>query len=537
MVKHGPQLEQSIGVSPAMSVASYLKMDQRSLDIESVFQRYKFENVDSPVHQFVRYPVVTNIHLENLAFVHRSVPNMNVSLTEVQKTVMSNERLEFLGDSWLGAFVAYILYRKYPFSDEGALSRIKNAIVNNNNLEKLSQKLGFKERLKENIPHSKMKIKDKSFKQYADCVEAYIGALVIDRFSAEFLDVVDWIEELSQGQFDTLGGTMEKKPLNKNAKGGLGNYLQSNKLGTKIKYFCLNNQSPFTSEVRLGDIFLGRGEGQNVKEAEQRAAMEAIDDIDTIQKYSIRDMEDRDSVWPYVEKTHETTGYNIGHTETRTSSIDSIHEPGFTKGPKPNKSCKGLVTGSLPSLHDTIPIKKTHKRIKEVKIAANYTSKYEDVDKEELMNEIMKRMETLLHPTVGDVLANMLQDHQCSTSCSTDISESESGTSFPSATASKSSRKVFSLAGSLPPIIEPDSTGVDKIASSKLYAYMNRFHITPKYTFEKLPSGSFHCVCTAGEFATKLGEGDAKRRKIAQHTAAAQALRSKVLVDIAHAQR
>ena len=138
MVKNGSQLEQSIGVSPAMSVASYLKMEQRSLDIESVFQRYKFENADLSVHQFVRYPVVTNMNLENLAFVHRSVPNMNVNLTEAQKTVMSNERLEFLGDSWLGAFVAYVLYRKYPFSEEGALSRMKNAIVNNNNLGKLS---------------------------------------------------------------------------------------------------------------------------------------------------------------------------------------------------------------------------------------------------------------------------------------------------------------------------------------------------------------------------------------------------------------
>lgn len=455
MVKHGSRLEQSIGVSPAMSVASYLKTDQRSLDIESVFQRYKFENVDSPVHQFVHYPVVTNIHLENLAFVHRSVPNMNVNLTEVQKTVMSNERLEFLGDSWLGAFVAYILYRKYPFSDEGALSRMKSAIVNNNNLERLSQKLGFKERLKENIPRSKMRIKDKPFKHYADCVEAYIGALVIDRFSAEFVDVVDWIEELSQDQFNTLGGIMEKKPLNKNAKGELGNYLQFNKLGAKIKYFCLNNQPPFTSEVRLGDIFLGRGEGQNIKEAEQRAAMEAIDDIDIIQKYSIHDMEDRDSVYPYVEETHKTTGYNIGHTEIRSCSTDSIHGPGFTRGPKPNKSCKGLVTGSLPCLDDIISIKKTQKEIKEVQIAANYSSKYEDVDKEELMNEIMKRMETLLHPTVDDVLANMSissQDHQCSTSFSTDISEPASSISFSSATASKSSPKGCNLAGDLPPI-------------------------------------------------------------------------------------
>ena len=54
---------------------------------------------------------------------------MNVKLTETQKTMMSNERLEFLGDSWLGALVALILYQKYPTSNEGALET-KSAIVN-----------------------------------------------------------------------------------------------------------------------------------------------------------------------------------------------------------------------------------------------------------------------------------------------------------------------------------------------------------------------------------------------------------------------
>lgn len=381
-----------------------------------------------------------------------------------------------------------------------------------------------------------MKIKDKSFRQYADCFEAYLGALVIDRFSAEFLDVVGWIEELSQDQFSTLGGTMEKKPLNKNAKGELGNYLQFNKLDAKVKYFCLNNQPPFKSEVRLGDIFLGMGEGQNIKEAEQRAAMEAIDDIDTIQKYSIHAMENRDYECPYVEETYKTTSYNIGHTERRTSSTDSIHEPGFTKNPKSNNSCKGLAIESLPSLDDSMSIKKTRTQIKEVQNAANYSSKHEDVDKEELMNKIMKRMEALLHPTVDDVLANMSIPSR-GQQCLTDISESASNNSSLSSTASRSSPKGFSFASEPPPIIEPDSTGVDKIASEKLYAYMGRFHITPKYTFQKLPGGSFHCICTAGEFETKLGEGEAKRRKTAQHNAATQALQSKILVDIAHAQR
>src|SRR5664279_5721406 len=52
-----------------------------------------------------------------------------------------NERMEFLGDSILGASVAEFLYNKYPKQDEGRLSQLKSQIVSRINLAKWAKEI------------------------------------------------------------------------------------------------------------------------------------------------------------------------------------------------------------------------------------------------------------------------------------------------------------------------------------------------------------------------------------------------------------
>ena len=92
----------------------------------------------------------------------------------------------------------------------------------------------------------------------------YIGALVVNRFSTELRDIYDWIAELAQEQFKTLGPEMVKKPLNKNAKGELSELLQFNRLGQKLTYETLTSTSPFIVQVLLGDTVLAKGEGSSI---------------------------------------------------------------------------------------------------------------------------------------------------------------------------------------------------------------------------------------------------------------------------------
>ncbi len=57
----------------------------------------------------------------------------------------SNERLEFLGDSILGFIVCERLFRTFPESLEGDLTKIKSVVVSRDTCSRLSRQLGLAE--------------------------------------------------------------------------------------------------------------------------------------------------------------------------------------------------------------------------------------------------------------------------------------------------------------------------------------------------------------------------------------------------------
>src|SRR6516164_3417916 len=59
--------------------------------------------------------------------------------------LVSNERLEFLGDAILGAIVCDMLFRRFPDYLEGDLTRIKSIVVSRRTCAKISQELGIDE--------------------------------------------------------------------------------------------------------------------------------------------------------------------------------------------------------------------------------------------------------------------------------------------------------------------------------------------------------------------------------------------------------
>lgn len=413
-------VSQAIAESPSMLIANELLQKKETLDIQKMMDTHKFNVELNPVDKFIYYPVISDPKLENLAFIHRSYPNMNVKLTEVEKTIMSNERLEFLGDSWLGAFVAHIIYKKYPYADEGALSMMKNSIVNNSNLAKLSEVLGFKERLKANIPTNKMKIKDKFSKNFADCVEAYIGALVIDRFGNDLKEVEDWIAFLAEEQFKELGPEMVRQPLNKGAKGELAELLQTNTLNEKLTYVKLNDASPFRVRAMLGPNILAYGEGHNIREAEQRAAMTVLDNTPLLQKFCPFELETNSSCSKYlVEETDNftTTKHNIAtpvDKDTHKNKFIKIDSSSST----PNSQTSG---GTVPTEQQT-------------KITTGNS-----LNIDEITNKVISLLGSKLTDIVSTVVTEAVKNDTNNTSAAQDVVPVKETVASASMTASSSS--------------------------------------------------------------------------------------------------
>lgn len=124
-----------------------------------------------------------NLSLYKMAFRHKSVA---VVLKNGVKS--SNERLEFLGDAVLGSVVAEILFKIYPYKEEGFLTEMRSKIVRRANLNQLGKKLGFDE-LVEFDPKT-VNVTSKQSSLLGDAFEALIGAIYLDKgydFTKEFL--------------------------------------------------------------------------------------------------------------------------------------------------------------------------------------------------------------------------------------------------------------------------------------------------------------------------------------------------------------
>jgi ribonuclease III len=116
------------------------------------------------------YPV--NISLYKLAFRHSS------AASQIKKGVKdSNERLEFLGDSVIGAIIAEYLFKKFPYKDEGFLTKMRSKMVSRAQHNHIALKMGLNEFIEAN--NDRFGSKPSSIN--GDAYEALIGAIYLDK--------------------------------------------------------------------------------------------------------------------------------------------------------------------------------------------------------------------------------------------------------------------------------------------------------------------------------------------------------------------
>ncbi|MGD9856662.1 MAG: ribonuclease III [Planctomycetaceae bacterium] len=201
----------------------------------------------------------------------QALTHASISRTRLE----SNERLEFLGDAILGSIVCEELFQRYPESPEGELTRIKSVIVSRATCADISHMLKLDEFLLlgkgltggGRIPSSIA----------AAVFEALIGAMYLDGgrdVARDFVlrcldDQVTQVAELS-------AGTNHKSLLQQLAQKSFGE--------TPI-YHVLDEKGPdhskcFQVSASIGPRSFPAAWGPSKKEAEQRAASNALDQIE-----------------------------------------------------------------------------------------------------------------------------------------------------------------------------------------------------------------------------------------------------------------
>ncbi len=196
------------------------------------------------------------------------------SATEGKPVKFSYERLEFLGDSILGAIVANEAFHAYPELDEGGLTRIKVALVSGSSLANVADKLGFADIIV--FGSSERGTGRRGLHSALENVyEAVVAALFLDAG-------IDGAQEfVRRTLIPKMSLDMAKEP--ENPKSALQEKLQEE--GITPTYKLVETQGPphdrtFISQVFAGMKALASGMGRTKKEAESQAAKAALDKFD-----------------------------------------------------------------------------------------------------------------------------------------------------------------------------------------------------------------------------------------------------------------
>ena len=192
------------------------------------------------------------------------------SATEGKSVRYSYERLEFLGDSILGAIVSTVAFDRFHDLDEGGLTRIKVALVSGSSLAAVAESLGFAELIV--FGSSETGTGKRGLHSALENVyEAVVAALFLD---GGLPAAVDFVERTLVPRMSL---DMASEP--ENPKSALQEKLQED--GITPTYELVDTQGPphdrtFVAEVFAGETGLARGTGRTKKEAESQAAKSTL---------------------------------------------------------------------------------------------------------------------------------------------------------------------------------------------------------------------------------------------------------------------
>lgn len=201
-----------------------------------------------------------NKSLINLAFTHSSFKNIRNK---------NYERLEFLGDAIIDQTVSIWLFKKYPQSDEGTLTKKRSSLVNRDFLSMLGKKLQVMDviRIEQSVNINDPKVITNIA---SDVYEAIVGAIYLD---GGFKEVSNFIKR-------TLCLSEHLADEDVNYKGQLIEYCHTNNLSAP-QFIIVDSRGPehektFIIKVVISPDNSWRGIGSTKKSAEQDGAQRAI---------------------------------------------------------------------------------------------------------------------------------------------------------------------------------------------------------------------------------------------------------------------
>ena len=201
------------------------------------------------------------------ALVHRSFLN-----EQDDPSLASYDRLEYLGDAFLGWVAAAELYRLYPHYDEGELTRARASLVRGETLADIARSLGLGAHLLLGQGEEASGGRDRD-RNLAAALEAVIGAVLLDQGEETVRSLVlRWLGP----RIEAMGDSGAQR----DAKSALQEFLQGHGLPLPVYETVSDTGEPhdkeFVVRVLVDGRVMGAGTGRRRADAEQTAAREAL---------------------------------------------------------------------------------------------------------------------------------------------------------------------------------------------------------------------------------------------------------------------
>ncbi len=195
------------------------------------------------------------------------------SALDKEKTLYDYERLEFLGDSILGAITAMFLFKQYRDLDEGGLTRIKVSLVSGKSLSRVAQDEGIADCII--FGESETGTDKRGLSSALENVyESLVAALYLDGgMDAAYA----WVSRSLLTHADRKLASVPESP-----KSSLQELLQND--GKQPHYEIVSFDGPphdrtFFAQVFVDDDMIGEGSGKSKKQAEAAAAQAALETL------------------------------------------------------------------------------------------------------------------------------------------------------------------------------------------------------------------------------------------------------------------
>ena len=210
---------------------------------------------------------------QNITLLQNALTHSSYANERWHNSLLSNERLEFLGDSILGMAVAAYLYHNFPDRPEGDLTRMRADMVCETSLAMIANRLNLGQHLL--LGHGEERFGGRSRASIlADAVESVIAAAYLDGGIEAAKGIITRF---------VLCNVPATKLQNTDYKTSLQELVQQKK-NQVLCYRLVGESGPdhdklFTAQVLLNDQVVGEGTGSSKKRAEQDAARVALEKL------------------------------------------------------------------------------------------------------------------------------------------------------------------------------------------------------------------------------------------------------------------